>query len=75
MNEYAFVIGSMDDYDSLEELRAAADPDAVPPPFVSIFRFQVPDGLDEETITMIGRGYAFSNGWGEDHTFSFVMEC
>ena len=38
----------------------------------SAFEFET-DASREEDITMIGRGYAFSNDWCMDHTFSFMI--
>ena len=73
---YVFVIGSTDDFESAEELDSAVE-DRMMGSFVSsnfsYDRFSVPAGLDEETIILIGRGLAFSNGWCEDDTISYVM--
>ena len=73
---YVFVIGSTDDFESAEELDDAVDARMMGCFVSSNFsyhRFSVPAGLDEETITLIGRGLAFSNGWCEDDTISYVM--
>ena len=40
---------------------------------VTFYNFEVPGGLSEEQITMIGRGIAFSNGWSIDDTASCIQ--
>ena len=82
MKTYTFVIGSADDFESIEDLIDCADQhhtqdahwDGVNAGLnYSIHEFEAPDGSDEETATLIGRGIAFSNDWCMDHTFSFVV--
>ena len=40
----------------------------------SLFEFEAPESCDQDTVTMIGRGIAFSNDWSMDDTFSCVIE-
>jgi hypothetical protein len=40
---------------------------------VTFYNFNVPGGLSEEQITMIGRGIAFSKGWSIDDTASCIQ--
>ena len=40
---------------------------------VTFYNFEVPGGLSEEQITMIGRGIAFSKGWRIDNTASCIQ--
>ena len=76
-NMYTFIIGSADDFDSIDTLlyhvgqasinNVAKD---VPPLNYSTFEFEVPAECDQDTVIMIGRGMAFSNDWCMDDTFS-----
>jgi hypothetical protein len=70
---FIFVIGSTDDFDSAIDLESVARHARDAPLNFSCHPFSAPAGLDEDTITLIGRGLAFSNGWCEDDTISFVM--
>ena len=73
---FVFVIGSTDDFESANDLRIAAEERAIGNTVdlnFSRHRFSVPSTLDEDTIILIGRGLAFSNGWCEDDTISFLM--
>ena len=40
----------------------------------SVFEFDCPADSSREIVTMIGRGYAFSESWSMDDTFSFLIE-
>ena len=82
MRTFIYLIGSTDDFESLEDLKAAyfsgdhnfGDYNA------SVYRFQLPAdcGTDSMTVrdiaTYIGRGLAFSNDWGMDGTFGDLIE-
>jgi len=78
MSTYTFVIGSMDDFESVDELMAWAAFEGRHE--ASIYRnaqyweFDCPADCSDELVTMIGRGYAFSSDWCEDHTFSFFVK-
>jgi hypothetical protein len=81
MRKFTFLIGSTDDFESIEDLKACyfsgdhnfSDYNA------SVFEFEVPEdaGTDEHTVrdiaTYIGRGLAFSNGWCMDDTVSTLL--
>ena len=75
MKIYTFLIGSLDDFESQDELidyveteRFNGDRN------YSCFEFECPADCSEELVTMIGRGYAFSSDWCMDDTFSAVIE-
>lgn len=87
MRNFVYVIGSTDDFSSLEELRTyfakLEDPDCdggVYPNFstydVSLSEKTVASGYKslEEVATMIGRGEAMTDGWCLDDTVSFILE-
>ena len=40
---------------------------------ITFYNFDVPEGLSEEQITMIGRGIAFSKGWSIHDTASCIQ--
>ena len=72
---YTFIIGSADDFESLDELidyveangnRGFRD--------YTTYELDVPVAANRETMIMIGRGVAFSNGWSMDDTFSTGVE-
>ena len=71
---YSFCIGTMDDFDTVEELIDYIDHKGYEGDRnYSIFEFDEPGDLPEETLLLIGRGIAFSNGWCMDGTFSFMV--
>ena len=80
-NTFTFVIGTTDDFESIDALlyhigqvslnNVAKD---VPPLNYSTFEFDAPAGLDEDVVTMIGRGMAFSEDWCMDDTVSCVVK-
>lgn len=78
MKTYTFIIGSSDDFESIEGLMdfAEADASGLTSEFrnYSSYEFAVPANLTEEDVTMIGRGFAFSNDWSMDDSFSFMIE-
>jgi hypothetical protein len=74
MKTFTFVIASADDFESIDELmdyvsQAGRNGTAN----YSCHEFEAPKDCDEETVTMIGRGIAFSNDWCMDHTFSYLV--
>jgi len=74
METNTFVIGATDDFESIEALIDYIDnQDFGEGRSYAAFEFDVHDGCDPDTITMIGRGYAFSNNWSIDDTYSFVI--
>jgi len=70
---FIFVIGSTDDFDSAVDLESVALHAKCADLNFSCHPFSAPAELDANTIILIGRGLAFSNGWCEDDTISFVM--
>ena len=78
MKTYTFIIGSADDFDEIEELMDWHDSGVDKsgddhPRNTSAFEFEAPEGCDPWTVTLIGRGLAFSNGWCMDDTLSFLV--
>lgn len=78
MKTFTFVIGSMDDFESVDELMDWAEDEAQHEGSIhrnaQYWEFDCPEDCSEELVTMIGRGYAFSSDWCEDHTFSFFVK-
>ena len=74
MKIYTFIIGSAEDFESLEDLIDYVEVNKVSEchTHCSAFEFET-EVKREEDITMIGRGYAFSEGWCLDDTFSFLV--
>jgi len=74
MKVYTFVIGSMDDFEGAEDLMDYVEQEGFDGSLnYSVFEFDCPSDCSEEIVTSIGRGYAFSNGWSMDDTFSFLV--
>ena len=71
---YTFVIGTTDDFDTLDDLVDGVEKGGDTQLNYSTHEFVVPDGLDDELITYVGRGLAFTNDWAMDDTFSFVVD-
>lgn len=79
MRKFTFLIGSTDDFETLEDLQNTYFNGSVAQRNMSVFTFEVPDtGTNSLTVrdiaTYIGRGLAFSNDWGMDGTVSTLME-
>lgn len=80
MRKFIFLIGSTDDFESLEDLQNTYFNGGVTERNMSVFTFDVPDvGTNSLTVrdiaTYIGRGLAFSNDWGMDGTLSTLLEA
>ncbi len=74
MKTYTFIIGSADDFETIEDLMDYVEQERRGGDLnYSVHEFEAPESCDEETVTMVGRGIAFSNDWCIDHTFSFLM--
>ena len=82
MKTYTFLIGTTDDFESIDKLiehfeaRSAGE-------FVTYvytygncaaYEFEAPESCDQETVTLIGRGIAYSNDWCMDGTYSCVID-
>jgi len=76
MKTYTFLIGTMDDFESMDEMLDHFEGSDYPDSICNCaaYEFEAPTGCDDETVTMIGRGIAFSNDWCMDDTFSCVVE-
>ena len=82
MRKFIFLIGSMDDFESLEALKNAYfnELDQFAELNASVFIFDVPDVSTSsltvrDIATYIGRGMAFSSDWCMDGTFSTLLEA
>ena len=80
MRKFTFIIGSTDDFETLEDLQNTYFNGSVSQRNMSVFAFDVPDvGTNSLTVrdiaTYIGRGLAFSNDWGMDGTLSTLLEA
>ena len=75
MKTYTFAIGSSDDFEGVEDLMdyVEANHDKGFQNY-SIFEFDCPADCSQELVTMIGRGYAFSEDWTMDDSYSFLIE-
>ncbi len=75
-NTFTFIIGSMDDFESTDELIDHFESSNYPNSICNCasYEFDAPSGLDEDVVTMIGRGMAFSEGWSMDGSVSFVVK-
>ena len=81
MRKFIYLIGSTDDFESLEDLKNTyfnGDTDRN----MSVFPVEISEacrvaGYDtiEEIATMIGRAEAFSNDWCMDDTLSTLLEA
>ena len=80
MRKFIFLIGSTDDFESLEDLQNTYFNGGVTERNMSVFTFDVPEvGTNSLTVrdiaTYIGRGLAFSNDWCMDGTLSCLLEA
>jgi hypothetical protein len=78
MIKWAFVIGSMDDFSSIEALSDAYDKGTALDYNASVFHFELPAGRvgdfwEADLATLVGYGMAFENDWCADGTLSFVV--
>ena len=81
MRKFIYLIGTTDDFESLEDLKNTyfnGDTDRN----MSVFPVEISEacrvaGYDtiEEIATMIGRAEAFSNNWCMDDTLSTLLEA
>ena len=81
LNTFTFAIGTTDDFDSIDALLHHIGQVSVgnvikdaPPLDYSTFEYDVPADASMETVTMIGRGMAFSEDWCMDGTVSCVIK-
>lgn len=78
MRKFIFLIGSTDDFESLETLtnayfelgeRIRNEGNA------SFYEFEVPENHDRGIAFLVGCGIAFSNSWCVDGTFFTLLEA
>ena len=75
MKTYTFIIGSTDDFEFIESLVDYVEQEGYDGGLnYSIFEFDCPADCSEEIVTMMARGYAFSNDWCMDGTVSCMIE-
>ncbi len=75
MKTYTFLIGTTDDFESMDELIDHFESGGGE--YIcncSAFEFEAPTECDKETVTLIGRGLAFTADWCMDDTYSCVIE-
>lgn len=80
MRHFIFLIGTTDDFESIEDLKNTYFNGGVTDRNMSVFTFDVPSvGTNSLTVhdiaTYIGRGLAFSNDWCMDGTLSTLLEA
>ena len=80
MRKFIFLIGTTDDFESLEDLTNPYFNGGVTDRNMSVFTFDVPAvGTNSLTVqdiaTYIGRGLAFSSDWCMDGTLSTLLEA
>ena len=82
MRKFIFLIGTEDDFESLEDLTNTYFNGGPYRRNMSVFEVELSEacrvrGCDtiEEIATMIGRAEAFMNHWSEDDTLSTLLEA
>ena len=75
MRKFTLLIGSTDDFESLEDLKEAYFNNGLEYLNASFYEFELPMNLSYDTVTLVGRGHAFENGWCMDDTFSCILEA
>ena len=81
MRNFVYIIGSMDDFESYEELETAYFENKLGERNASVFHIQLRESAGTDTLslrdlaTLVGRGMAFSNDWGMDGTFGDLLEA
>jgi hypothetical protein len=80
MRHFVYIIGTTDDFESLEDLKNTYFNGEVTDRNMSVFTFDVPTvGTNSLTVhdiaTYIGCGLAFSNDWCMDGTLSCLLEA
>ena len=82
MKNFIYLIGTEDDFESIEDLKNTYFNGGPYRRNMSVFEVELSEacqvrGYDtiEEIATMIGRAEAFSNHWCEDDTLSALLEA
>ena len=75
MKTYTFLIGTADDFESMDELiEHFEEGGGTHICNCAAYVFEAPESCNQDTVTMIGRGIAFSNDWCMDDTYSCVID-
>ena len=76
MKTYTFLIGTTDDFESMDEMLDHFESSNFLDSICNCaaYEFEAPAECDEATVTLIGRGLAFTADWCMDDTFSCVIE-
>jgi hypothetical protein len=80
MRRFTFLIGSTDDFESIEALEEAYNNVTLGERNASVYTIPLRADCGTDTMTVrdiatyIGRGLAFSNDWGMDGTVSTLLE-
>ena len=78
MRKFIFLIGSTDDFESIEALKTAyfeLGEHIRDEGNASFFEFDVPENLERGYAILVGRGLAFTNSWCMDDTLSTLLEA
>jgi len=78
LQSYTYIIGSADDFNSLEKLLEAYNDGTLREYNASVFKYAAPTGdvgnmSGFEIANLIGYGMAFESGWCMDDTVSYLM--
>jgi hypothetical protein len=79
MRTFIFLIGSSDDFGSIEELVNIYNEGVLSDRMATVYHFQLPANCGTDTLTvrdiatLIGRGLAFES-WTMDDTYSTLIE-
>ena len=75
MRKFIFLIGSTDDFESLEDLKEAYFNNGLEHLNASVLEFELPANCSNEIAVRVGRGLAFENDWCMDDTVSCLLEA
>jgi len=82
MRNFVYIIGTCDDFESIEDLQNTYFNGAETPRNMSVYPVSLSEatkvqGYDtlQEVATMIGRGEAMTNDWCLDDTLSILLEA
>jgi hypothetical protein len=74
MKTYTIIIGSMDDFEGVEDLVDYAEQEGFDGSLnYSVQEFDLPKECCARTATLVGRGLAFENDWSMDGSYSFLI--
>ena len=75
MRKFIFLIGSTDDFESLEDLQNTYFDGGWTARNMSVFDVDLPMNCSNEIALLVGRGMAFNNDWCMDGTVSTLLEA